>query len=292
MAGIVWTVRGQTLRIARRVFGDAAVHKSGRFLRRARIRAGAQTVTFRGVRIQLDPGSANSESVLAGRFERPLLDSVLDRLPRGGACVDVGAHVGYWTVPLASAVGARGSVMAIEAHEPNVQRLRRNVELNRFTHVAVLHAAAQATSGTAELRVSGTSSSWNSIAASGTYFRDAVSVVTVPAVALDDLTLPDVIDLLKIDVEGAEESVLAGAEQLLKRCRMLVLEIGGVRVTSEAYVASVTRLLFDNFDEVRAVDKSADRLVPVLSAADLRSRWTDRVDVTKVLALRTDALQA
>lgn len=271
---------------ARRTFGVARVHRLGRFLRRTRIRLGARRVIFRGVRLDLDPGSANSESVLAGRFERLLLDYVLPRVPVGGTCVDVGAHVGYWTVLLSAAVGPTGRVVAVEAHEPNVRRLRHNLALNGLANVDIVHAAAQASSGEAQLRVSGTSSSWNSIVASGTYFQDSVRVVTVPAVALADLPLPGRIDLLKIDVEGAEDSVLAGAAGVLDRCSLLVLEIGGLRVTSEDYVASVTQRLFESFDEVHAVDKAADRLVPVNGADHLRSGWTDRLDVTKVIAVR------
>ncbi|MBA2531897.1 MAG: FkbM family methyltransferase [Nocardioidaceae bacterium] len=277
------------LRAARRLLGESRVHRLGRLLRRTRIRLGVRRVTFRGVRLELDPHSANSESVLAGRFERALLDFVIPRVPAGGFCVDVGAHVGYWTVPLAAAVGPTGHVVAIEAHEPNVLRLRRNLDLNDLTNTDVLNAAAQDRSGQAQLGVSGTSSSWNSLVSSGTYFQDSVSVVTVPAVSLDALTLPESIDLLKIDVEGAEDSVLAGAATVLPRCSMLVLEIGGLRVTSESYVASVTQKLFDSFPEVHAVDKSADRLVPVGSVADLRTRWIDRQDVTKVVAVRRDA---
>src|SRR5687767_2246787 len=105
------TARGMLVGGLRRMLGEHRTHRVGRALRRSRMRAGTRTVTFRGVRLKLDPSSANSESVLAGRFERPLLDFVLPRLRPGDVCVDVGAHVGYWTVPLAAAVGPAGRVV-------------------------------------------------------------------------------------------------------------------------------------------------------------------------------------
>lgn len=282
-------VAGRGLKLARAALGEARVHKLGNSLRSARIKAGLRTVDFRGVRLDLDPTSANSESVLAGRFERPLLDFVLARLQPGDVCVDVGAHVGYWTAPLAAAVGPTGKVVAIEAHEPNVVRLRGNLERNGLTNTEVIYAAAQEHPGIAELQVSGTSSSWNSLVSSGTYFPGSVKVVSVPAVSLDGIVTFPTIDLVKIDVEGAEQSVLAGAVGVLGRTRMLVLEIGGERVTPAGYVDAVVGVLFEHFDEVLAVDKSAGRLVSVEDAASLRHGWTDRSDVTKVVACKSVA---
>jgi FkbM family methyltransferase len=278
--------RATVLRVLRQVLGERAVHRIGRFARRVAIGRRGRVVSFRGVQLELDPGSANSESVLAGRFERPLLDFVLPRLRPGDCCLDVGAHVGYWAVPLAAAVGPAGRVVAVEAHQPNVARLEANLARNGLANTEVRHAAAGATTGRAQLRVSSASSSWNSVVGSGTYFDDAVSLVDVPAVALDDLELPEDLALVKIDVEGAEEQVVAGAAELLRRTRMLVMEVGGERVTSAAYVASVTELLFGGFDQVLAVDKSTGTLVSVGSRDDFHRRWTDVADVTKVVALR------
>jgi len=277
-------LRDRGLRVVRSALGERRVHSAGRAWRRLRMRSGTRVVLFRGARIELDPGSANSESVLAGRFERALLDFVLARLGPGDSCVDVGAHVGYWTLPLAVAVGPPGRVVAVEAFQPNVERLRANLARNGVTNTEVRHAAASDVSGTATLRVSGTSSSWNSIVSSGTYFQDSVQVVQVPAVALDDLNLGPV-DLVKIDVEGAEQQVIAGAGNLLSRAGMLVMEVGGARVTSAAYVDAAAALLF-SFDRVLALDKRAGALVDVASPAQLRERWTDVADVTKLVALR------
>jgi FkbM family methyltransferase len=278
--------RAAVLSVLRVVLGEPRVHAWGRALRRRRIDRGQRVVRFRGVTIELDPTSANSESVLAGRFERPLLDFVLPRLAPGDQCLDVGAHVGYWTVPVAAAVGATGRVMAVEAYRPNVERLSANLARNGLTNTEIVHAAAAAEAGSARLRVSGTSSSWNSIVSGGSYFNDETAVVEVPAVALDDLDLPGPLALVKVDVEGAEELVVAGASAVLARARILVMEVGGARVTSEEYVRSVSEMLF-SFDEVYAVNKRAGALTAVPSADELRRRWTDVADVTKVVACRT-----
>lgn len=119
--------------------------------------------------------------------------------------VDLGANVGLATLRLlASHPGAR--VIAVEADPALVPRLRRNVA---GLPVKVVHAAVCGETGERVLYTSRSSSWGNSLSPSG----DTQSEVRVPAITFDDLLASNGIehvDLLKLDVEGAEWEIVRG----------------------------------------------------------------------------------
>jgi hypothetical protein len=63
------------------------------------------------------------------------------RLREGDVVIDVGAHVGMFTVKAAMSVGERGKVVAIEPVEENVRLLRKNVELHELDNVVIIGKA-------------------------------------------------------------------------------------------------------------------------------------------------------
>jgi FkbM family methyltransferase len=127
--------------------------------------------------------------------------------------VDVGANIGYYLLLLARAVGPDGTISCFEPDPDNLIELERNVRLNSLTNVRVYPAAVGAQDATVELR-----GGINSAIAAGGEIR-------VPLLCLDS-TAKRPVDFLKIDVEGYEGHVLAGARQVLTQDRPnLFLEI-------------------------------------------------------------------
>jgi FkbM family methyltransferase len=142
--------------------------------------------------------------------------------------VDVGANVGYFTL-LAASLGA--SVIAYEPTPGVFERLRQNVALNNFTRVVLVNAAVADQPGTLTLYQSPDDPEANNI------FGEGSHAVEVPSVTLDeDLTNRGVqkIDLLKIDAEGAEPLVLAGATTLflLSPAPTIIIEVNPVALRS------------------------------------------------------------
>jgi FkbM family methyltransferase len=135
-------------------------------------------------------------------------------LKPGMTVVDVGANIGYMSVLAALHVGPSGRVLAFEP-TPNVaDRLRENVRLNGLHNVTTVAAAISDQSGKAHLFQSSDDPEANSL------FDDATmnGAVEVEMVTLDsELARRSIehVDLLKIDAEGAELSVLRGARGLL-----------------------------------------------------------------------------
>jgi FkbM family methyltransferase len=152
-------------------------------------------------------------------------------LKPGMAFVDVGANDGAYTIFAARRVGSVGRVVAVEPSSREFERLTANVELNQLRNVTTVHAAAGEVSGRASL----------AIAEYGHEGQNTVGTKVVnPKVRtarleevetqrLDDILAAagmEKVDFVKIDVEGSEPRVLAGAQETLARHRpVLQLEL-------------------------------------------------------------------
>ena len=147
---------------------------------------------------------------------------------RPGDCVaDVGANIGSHTVPFAKAVGPGGRVMAFEPQPRVFQLLAANVTINGLANVRLYHAACAAQVGTLSLPDidTGVPSNFGGVrvrelqAAGETAGH---SMHHVPIVRLDDVYDFDRLRAMKIDVEGMELDVLAGAQRTIARFRPLI----------------------------------------------------------------------
>jgi FkbM family methyltransferase len=153
-------------------------------------------------------------------------------LPPGGGFVDVGANAGDFTVWAAHVGGPSTRVLAVEAEEENAHWLRRTVQRNGLeAQVTVVNAAASDVTGEVELLVTAKSGTHSIVETELHSAIDAfrpVRRVSIPARPLDDLVedagLPRV-DVVKIDVEGAEMLVLRGATRLLAADHALTMLI-------------------------------------------------------------------
>lgn len=140
-------------------------------------------------------------------------------LPRDGVFIDVGANVGIHTLAIAHHVSQGGAVVAFEPHPVNHRLLLHNLEQNHLHHVVAenfgLAEAAATLTGTG--RADG--GNW-SLASRGDYCFE------VRLLRLDDYLrehpLPR-LDLMKLDVEGAELRVLRGARRTIERFRPLIV---------------------------------------------------------------------
>ena len=148
-----------------------------------------------------------------GVWEADVMKLLRASLRPGGVFVDVGANVGFHTVLASQLVGPTGRVVAIEPAPWTLELLRANI-WRSGAEVTVLPVAAADAARKVRLAV-------DSSHRSGARFAEQDGV-EIESARLDDL-LPDVVvDLLKIDVEGAEPLVLRGARMLLERSPRLI----------------------------------------------------------------------
>jgi len=132
-----------------------------------------------------------------------------------GIFVDVGAHIGKYTVALGKKLGKRGKVISIEPETENFNLLKQNVNLNKLTNVFLQNTACTEKDGEAMLNVHKDHPTLHSF-----YINPGPSQIRVKTVKLDTIIQNlkiDRVDLVKIDVEGAEIDVIKGASDILKQ---------------------------------------------------------------------------
>ena len=165
--------------------------------------------------------------VLTGSYEPVHTRLAASLVANGATILDVGAHTGYYTLLFAKLAGAPGKVIAFEPDPTNCKYLRRHVEINRLSTVAVVQAAVSDRPGQSRFAL-GTGSGTGSIRATGS--------LNVRTVDLDGYCAAEGVrpSLIKMDVEGAELLALAGARGLLERVRpTLILSTHGSAVHLE-----------------------------------------------------------
>lgn len=149
----------------------------------------------------------------------------LDRfLGAGDVFIDVGANIGLFTVKAARLVGPGGRVVAVEPGAEAAARLEHNIALNGYSHAQVVQKAIADKIGTATLHhiPTGNDPQAFSLLSDGTDLpAETVETTTLDAL-VGEAGLARV-DVLKIDVEGAEPLVIAGAGETLQRFRPLVI---------------------------------------------------------------------
>jgi FkbM family methyltransferase len=138
----------------------------------------------------------------------------------GDTVFDVGACIGPVSILLGKLVGAEGRVFSFEAEQINYRRVCRNVELNDLHSVIPQHLAVTSYTGMTKSNVfSRTKNGWNTLGWFELNGAKPIDIQNVSCVTLDSFCVKKNIlriNLLKVDVEGAEPEVFKGASQLLK----------------------------------------------------------------------------
>ena len=145
--------------------------------------------------------------------------------------VDIGANVGMSLLPVAPLVD---KVIAVEPYPPVLIRLKKNVEINNFDHVAIVEKGLGNSRGRVKFALppdwhSGVGSFSKDVFDHNSYLRDLhhesleKSETYFDIVPGDELLDGQSVELLKIDVEGYERYVLEGMQKLLKTSRPIVI---------------------------------------------------------------------
>lgn len=153
-------------------------------------------------------------------YQQVAFDAALRRVPRDRRrlAVDVGAHVGTWTLRLAKLFA---EVVAIEADPNNHACLMRNLSERGIGNVEIVRAAAGAAEGVGHVRRVCPTNSGDCAVDTGPGDGTAPAVGIV---RLDDLLAPrPAVDFLKLDLQGGELAALQGAEATLARHQPVVI---------------------------------------------------------------------
>lgn len=162
---------------------------------------------------------------LLGAYEPSLQQLFVSRLRPGDTFFDVGANHGFFTLLASHLVGESGHVFAFEPMPANLDLLSRVVDRNSLTNVTIVSAAVAAARGSAMLAIDERGDG-----STPSIVRDAIGTsIEVPAVPLNEYSDLSV-DLIKVDVEGAEALVVEGASEILaRRTATWAVELHGPR---------------------------------------------------------------
>jgi FkbM family methyltransferase len=151
---------------------------------------------------------------MGGYWESWITVLLARTLRPGWHCLDIGANHGYYTLIMADAVGQRGRVMPVEPTPRLAELLRETLDVNGFPNVTVVQKAASRTHGDTLRLVVPPRRSMNAYLSEVAGPTDVV--FDVETVTVDALTREwPRVDLIKIDVEGAEEDVWQGMRRTI-----------------------------------------------------------------------------
>jgi FkbM family methyltransferase len=165
------------------------------------------------------------EVCVTGRYEPQETILLQHLLGPGHTFVDVGANWGYFTLVAASLVGAAGRIVSVEADPRACRALAANIAMNVISTAQVVEAAADSREGTLSFNTYGTHSdefaSYGVVRSRATVAgMRAFDVRTRPLDDVLDEAGVDRVDLLKLDIEGAEAQALAGLGRRLTSGRI------------------------------------------------------------------------
>jgi FkbM family methyltransferase len=183
-----------------------------------------------GSLLRLDPRSETERpAVWTGDYELSLIAGLSSCLRPGDVAFDIGANVGFWSVPLARILSAlNGHLYSFEPVLANFERLQENLKLNELAGcVTCVRSALGDEEGSMELATDhrNGASTGNAVILRGSVAACMTATDTAPVARLDRLVDQMAIHrcrFIKIDIEGAESLAFRGAREFLGRSRPIV----------------------------------------------------------------------
>ena len=178
-----------------------------------------------GLWMQLDIRDLVQETLLLeGIWEPKTTRYLCDSLGPVQVFLDIGANAGYFSLLASHCVGESGKVLAVEPNPAMANQLRQNVERSRLTNIAIIQAACSDSVEVRDLYVGNAYNTGNSsLSRDNLAWTQSVKVTCTTVDLLVEKCGLHRVDLVKIDVEGAELQVLRGMSTTLKRLRPKII---------------------------------------------------------------------
>ena len=221
-----------------------------------------------GVSLLLDPGDFVGRQILMGGDWQPeVWQSISAGLSAGAVFLDVGAHIGYDTLKASVKVGEGGKVIAFEPNPRTLEQLRANIAASHAANVIVEPIAC--TDSEQTLTLYDSTSEGNSGASSLSLANaDETARGGLPSYAVRGRPIDHVIaelglqrvDVIKVDVEGAEYLVLRGLRETLRRFHPKVVmevvpaQLANMNATVEDVVSLMNELGYGPHKQVDDTD--------------------------------------
>ena len=183
------------------------------------------TVTVNRVRANVRPQTTDLAIIATAHEPRT---SSWFRVKPGEVVVDVGAHIGHYTL---MAARYASKVVAVEPEPSNFSALLSNIKLNSYSNVTALCIALSDRKQKLPLHVAALGDMGSSSVEPGSLEQEATQkrgIIEIECDTLDNVVARlnlESIDWLKVDVEGHEIPVLNGAQDALAKAKNVILEV-------------------------------------------------------------------
>lgn len=156
----------------------------------------------------------SQELILSGVWEEYETELIKENLREGDVILDVGAHIGYYSLIAASIVGEKGKVYAFEPEPRNYKLLEKNIRENGYKNVVLINKAVTDKKKRISLFINDKNTGDHRIYDSG----DRRKKIPIDAISLDEYFggKDRKLNLIKLDIQGAEFFALKGARRLLR----------------------------------------------------------------------------
>ncbi len=147
-----------------------------------------------------------------GKWEPYETEIFKKSIKKGDTVVDIGAHIGYYTIIAAKIVGPKGRVYAFEPNPNNFKLLSKTIATNQYSNVILVKKAVSDKTGKIKLYINTQNTGDHRVFNS----HDDRKSITIETVKLDDFfSKNEKIDLIKMDIQGSEHNTLKGGRKLL-----------------------------------------------------------------------------
>jgi len=184
---------------------------------------------IKGYQVQLNLKAEKSRWL--GTYEPELQSALSEFLKPGMTVYDVGANIGYVSLMMAHQSGVTGKVFAFEALPANIERIQKNVALNKLSNVTIISGAVLDKSGSVTFYVHDSVGMGKAAGSAGRREEQYKGEITVPGLSLDEFVYTQgnpVPDAVKMDIEGGEVLALPGMRRILREAHPLMfLELHG-----------------------------------------------------------------
>ena len=232
--------------------------------------------------------------------KEPLTTEIFKKVVKNGNVVlDIGANIGYFTLLAARLVGEGGKVYAFEPEPRNYEVLLTNVALNRYQNVTAAQKAVSDKNGVVRLYLSAKDIGAHTIRQHHDKWqfevREAGEFVEVESVTLDtffqDKKHP--IDVIKMDMEGAEMAALLGMDRIIRENENLkmLIEFYPAAISEMGYSPEefAGKLLLDYGFSITAIDElraPTNQYVKINSAEELMGLCQDEEKIVNLFLER------
>ena len=221
-------------------------------------------------------------------LERHEIENFKKVIKPGMTVLDIGANSGTFTLLVSELVGSKGKIYSFEPEPSNFRALSRLVKFKNLKNVDILNVALSSKSGKKTLFVDKFSPGAHSLAKDN-LISGAKREIKVKTLTLDDfLNSVGRVDVIKIDVQGAEGLVFKGGQKLLKQKGPISIFLEfwphGMEKLGTDPIKFLQSFIDDGFS-TSILDKGSDGKVKVdlKDIERLINSWSDDTDYTNIL---------